>query len=82
MQQFLSLADLSCGQSAMIENVRGQGAMYERLYDLGFTPHTPVTCLFASVFGDPRAYRIKETTIALRQSDAGKIDCVLAGGEA
>lgn len=81
MRQTLSLSHLSCGQSAVIQHVRGKGAMYERLCDLGFTPNTTVTCLFASIFGDPRAYRIKGTTIALRQSDADTIECSFTGGE-
>lgn len=81
MPQILALSQLTSGQSAVIQRVCTTGAIYERLYDLGFTPGAAVVCLFASVFGDPRAYRIKGTTVALRQADAAGIECSLCGGE-
>ncbi len=80
MQQSYPLTTLACGQSAVIQAVRSKGAMYERLCDLGFTPNSLVTCLYASVFGDPRAYRVRGTVIALRGQDAEQVDCVLCGG--
>jgi len=75
---------LSCirvGQSAVVRALNGQGAMYERLCDLGFTPDSPVVCLFSSILGDPRAYRIKGSVIALREADAEQISCAVCGGE-
>lgn len=81
MQHAFPLSALECGQKAIIRKVRGQGAMYERLCDLGFTANSPVACLFASVFDDPKAYMIRQTVIALRKSDACMVECVCAGGE-
>lgn len=34
-----------------------------------------MTCLFSSAFGDPRAYRVKDTVIALRGDDARCVCC-------
>ena len=82
MQQIIPLSDLPNGQSATIQHVMSTGAMYERLCDLGFTPGSSVVCLFSSIFGNPRAYRIKQTIIALRQEDAVHVECALDGGEA
>lgn len=82
MQQPFPMSALACGQNAVIRSISGNGAMYERLCDLGFTSGCPVRCLFASVFGDPKAYLIRHTVIALRQKDADMISCISAGGEA
>lgn len=78
MEMPFTLDLLGGGQSAVIADVRGEGAMHARLRDLGFTENTPVTCLYASAFGDPRAYRVKDTVIALRRCDAR---CVCLGGK-
>lgn len=82
MSATFSLAALNSGESAVIRTVHGDGAMYERLCDLGFTPGTSVTCLFASFLGDPRAYRVKDTIIALRRCNAEQVECLAAGGRA
>lgn len=45
-------------------------AMRRRLLDLGFTEGARAECLFDSPQGDPRAYRVRGTVIALRNRDA------------
>lgn len=82
MQPILTLSALQSGQCAVVRAVHGTGAMYERLCDLGFTPDSRVTCLFSSVLGDPKAYRIKGSVIALRNRDAAIVECAACGGEA
>lgn len=82
MQQPQTLSALTCGESAVISAVGGSGAMHDRLRDLGFNENSEVTCLFSSAFGDPRAYRIKGTVIALRQKDATLVQCLRGGGDA
>ena len=80
MPTILPLSSLEEGQSAIVHAVHGHGSMYERLCDLGFTKNSCVICLFSSVFGDPRAYRIKDSIIALRNCDAQQISCIPDGG--
>jgi len=80
-QQPFTLDLLAVGDSAVISSIRGEGAMRDRLQELGFTSKAPVTCLFPAVFGDPRAYRIKNTLIALRNADAKLIECRFKEGE-
>ncbi|MEG0996962.1 MAG: FeoA family protein [Clostridia bacterium] len=80
MEQTLALSALGGGQTAVITSVHGKGAMGARLRDLGFTEQSTVTCLYASAFGDPRAYRVKDTVIALRRADACCIGCHCTGG--
>ena len=41
--------------------------------DLGFTPGAGVTCLFAAPSGDPRAYMVRGSVIALRRADAALV---------
>lgn len=80
MQPIYTLSSLPVGKSAVIQAVHGSGAVHERLMDLGFGEGSTVTCQFASLFGDPRAYRIKNTTIALRSCDASHIMLQRDGG--
>ena len=41
--------------------------------DIGLTPGTRVVPLYRGCFGDPTAYLIRGTVIALRGEDAGKV---------
>ena len=67
---FNLLAHLPVGQTAYIEKVRAKGPLGKRLLDMGFVQNTPVSCLFESPSGGMRAYRIRETVVALRCEDA------------
>lgn len=78
-QQAFTLDALGGGHSAIITSVRGRGAMNAHLRDLGFTEQCAVTCLFSSAFGDPRAYRVRDTVIALRDQDARCVRCSAGG---
>ena len=46
----------------------------QRLIDLGLVPGSKITPLVRSSFHDPVAYRIRNTTLALRNRDAA---CIL-----
>lgn len=50
-----------------------RGAERRRLLDLGFVPGTPVEVEMVSPAGDPTAYRVRGTVIALRREQAGLI---------
>ncbi len=68
-----TLDTLSFGTTAKIEDVQANPTLRRRLFDLGFVPGSAITPLFTGVFGDPTAYSIRGTTIALRSIDATKI---------
>jgi DtxR family Mn-dependent transcriptional regulator len=74
-----TLADLDVGQAARVSAVRVTGLGRRRLLDLGFTPGTTVECELASPFGEPRAYRIRGTLIALRPAEARRIEIEPSG---
>ena len=73
-----TLRDLRIGQGARISSLRSGCTMRRRLLDLGFTQDAPVSCLFESPAGDPRAYNVCGAVIALRAEDAR--DVLIGGG--
>lgn len=50
-----------------------QGFTRRRLLDLGFTPGTRVAATLETFAGDPRAYRVRGTTIALRRDQSSAV---------
>ncbi|MBR5429982.1 MAG: ferrous iron transport protein A [Firmicutes bacterium] len=65
-----TLAALATGQTAVVREVADQGPLGRRLLDLGLVPGSGVTCLGRAPLGDPAAYLIAGTVIALRRRDA------------
>ncbi|MBQ4630252.1 MAG: ferrous iron transport protein A [Clostridia bacterium] len=61
---------LKPGESARIYDIDEKSSMKRRLLDLGFTPETEVKCTGISPLGDPKAFLIKNTIIALRKDDS------------
>jgi len=56
--------------SALIDGGRN---ITDRLRDLGITEGEEVRCVMKSPLGEPHAYMIKGSVIALRQEDAGVV---------
>jgi DtxR family transcriptional regulator, Mn-dependent transcriptional regulator len=50
-----------------------QGFTRRRFLDLGLTPGTTIYPELGNFFGDPRAYRVRGTLIALRKDQAAQI---------
>ena len=67
------LTALGIGECAIIEHILEHSLLYTRLTDLGFSNGAEIECLFKSPLGDPTAYLIKGTVIALRSNDAKNI---------
>lgn len=69
------LSSLELGDNAIIDGIsRGcMGLERRRLLDLGFTPGTPVKASLRSPSGDPTAYTVRNTLIALREELAQQI---------
>lgn len=68
-----SLTELTIGATAKISSVEVEGLLRRRVLDLGLIPGTLVQCLRKSPAGDPIAFRVRGTTIALRSGDANLI---------
>lgn len=71
--KLLSLADLTVGTTGKISSVEIDGLLRRRVLDLGMVPGTQVQCIRRSPAGDPIAFRVRNTTIALRSNDASLI---------
>lgn len=71
----LRLSDLAHDQEAEIVSLSTtcQGLTRRRLLDLGFTPGTRLRPVLETFVGDPRAYRVRGTTIALRRDQASVV---------
>ncbi len=70
MTESMRLSALSVGSCMQVTAVESEEYMKRRLEDLGFCPNTRVRCLYRAPLGDPTAYLIRGTVIALRQKDA------------
>ena len=71
----ITLNDLKHNQQAEILTLDDavQGFTRRRFLDLGLTPGTQIYPELINFFGDPRAYRVRGTLIALRHDQAAQI---------
>ena len=61
------------GSIARVTGLFTTGAMRRRLQDIGLIEGPDIECLQKSPAGDPIAYYIRGTVIALRSEDSGNI---------
>lgn len=76
----IGLDDLPVGSAGRILSVAAEGLIRRRLLDLGFLPGTPVTAVRDAPLGDPRAYRLRGVTVALRNRDAAGVTVAYLNG--
>lgn len=77
----ISLLHLEENEEAIIQYIHHPDEeMRRRLLDLGFYQDTLVKKILTSPKGDPIAYRIRGTTIALRNNDAKYVEVKKAHG--
>lgn len=68
-----NLTSLREGEIACVSSLLSTGAMRRRLQDLGFAEGTWVLCAQRSPSGDPTAYEVRGSVIALRNEDARNV---------
>lgn len=64
-----TLDTMAEGETALLCHIEKGHPLCERLLDLGWTENTPVRCVRVSPLGDPVAYSVRGSVIALRRSD-------------
>ena len=69
----MTLNDIKPGEAALVCSLGSASALRRRLSELGLIENTVVKCLGRSPFGDPSAYLIRGTVIALRRADCRDI---------
>ncbi len=75
----MTINDLKTGQSGVIAQVGGEGALRLRFLDMGLIPGTKVTLQKVAPMGDPIQIQIRGYELTIRREDAQKI--TLKGGE-
>ncbi|MGI6114687.1 FeoA family protein [Luoshenia tenuis] len=68
-----TLNTVEIGNIVQVEELTLSGSMRRRLQDIGIIQGTRVECLQKSPSGDPTAYLVRGTVIALRAEDAAGI---------
>ncbi|WP_062236774.1 FeoA family protein [Fictibacillus sp. FJAT-27399] len=68
-----NLFDGKKGDFIRITSMEIEGVMRRRLLDLGFVPGAVVEVIRKSPLGDPIAFRVSQTTIALRKEESTRI---------
>lgn len=75
------LSEFKIGEFVQIEKIQLEGTMKRRLLDLGFIPGATIKVLQRSPLGDPIAYQVSNTTIALRSEESSLIFGRLIGDD-
>lgn len=73
MSSAKKLSELKLNESAVVKSLETAGALRRRFMDMGIIPGARIKALFRSLCGDPTAYLIQGTVIAIRNSDAAGI---------
>ncbi len=73
----MTLNELKVGQSAVIVSVGGDGALRNRLIDMGLIPRTTLTLRKVAPMGDPIEIHIRGYELTLRREDAKDITVTL-----
>lgn len=73
MEPIISLAEMSPEMLGIVSGIQPECPIRCRLLDLGFAEGAKVRCLFRSMFGDPTAYGIRGTVVALRAADSALV---------
>lgn len=73
MDTLISLDKLQLNTTAKIDTLKCSNSIKRRLLDLGFVPETNIKPIFKSLSGDPTAFEVRGTIIALRKEDSSEI---------
>lgn len=69
----MTLQEVKLNTKVTIKELRLQGSIRRRLLDLGILPNTEIEPIHTSPSGYMRAYFLKGTLIALRDSESSQI---------
>ncbi len=68
-----NLADLKPGESGVVAEVGGEGALHRHLLDMGITPGVTILLQKTAPMGDPLELHLRGYALTLRVEDASKI---------
>ena len=70
----MTLDQIGVGLTSIVTNLHSVAAERRRLLDLGILPGTVIETVMRSPLGDPIAYRIRGSVVALRHEQARMIE--------
>lgn len=80
-KSYLSLSEISTGQECVIVKVHGYGSFRNRIVEMGFVKGEKVLVVKNAPLHDPIEYRLMDSHISLRRSEARLIEVVRISGE-
>lgn len=75
----MTMDELEIGAPSKIVAVNGQGALRDRLLDMGLTPRTEVRIRKVAPMGDPIEITLRGYELTLRKEDAQMIEVEMMG---
>jgi ferrous iron transport protein A len=69
-----SLAELKEGQSAKVVQVTGDGAVSQRIMEMGITPGVSIRFIGSAPLGDPLEYEVRGYRLCMRRTEAEQIE--------
>lgn len=72
----MTLNELHTGDSAIIARIRGRGAFRKRLTEMGFIRGKSIAVVKSAPLKDPVEYRILDSNVSLRRSEASLVEVV------
>ncbi len=73
----IALGELSPGQKARVERIKGRGETNKRLVAMGLTPGSVVEMVRVAPLGDPIEIKVKGYHLSLRKEEAEKVTVAL-----
>lgn len=72
-----SLDQMPIGQKGLITAITGDGAIVQRLYEMGLMEGEPVEVIGIAPLGDPMEIRLRDYRLSLRRQEAARIQVSL-----
>lgn len=69
-----TLKQISCGKTARVTKLHGEGAVKRRIMDMGITKGTDVFVRKTAPLGDPLEVTVRGFELSLRKADAEMIE--------
>lgn len=68
-----TLSNLKPGERCTVTNVKGEGAIRRRLFDMGITPGANIILRKLAPFGDPIELTVRGYQLSIRKAEAEAI---------
>ncbi|HPX26124.1 MAG TPA: ferrous iron transport protein A [Treponemataceae bacterium] len=69
----MTICDMKSGQSGRVMKIDTEGALRNRIFDMGVTPGVSVTLIKTAPLGDPVEISLRGYSLSLRKSEASVI---------